>query len=67
MSKFVWLVFYGMIHDGYECIGVFSSEEKANEHIAKQDLDEDPYDLMRIFAEKREIDVPLKPGPIGNV
>lgn len=53
----VWLVFYGMIHDGYCVIGVFSSEEKANEHASKQEVDKH----FRVFVEKWKINSTRNP------
>ena len=55
--KNIWIVSYGMIHDGYSVIGVFSSEKKAKEHAAKQIIDR----FFRVFVEKWEIDTTRDP------
>lgn len=57
MAETVWLVFYGMAFDGYSVIGVFSSEEKANEHAAKQEVDK----LTRVFVEEWKINTTKDP------
>lgn len=57
MTEAVWLVFYGMPFDGYCVIGVFSSEEKANEHASKQVLDK----LTKVYVEKWEVNTTKDP------
>lgn len=57
MTETVWLVFYGMPFDGYSVIGVFSSEEKADEHAAKQEVDK----LTKVFVKKWEVNTTKDP------